>query len=126
MLFKDLFDRFVDRGPICVMARGLMERALTPQRLDELFEKTAERQYTRELLFSTTVDLMALVVCRVRPSVNAAYQARKEEIGVTVRALYDKLQCLEPGISAALVRHTARRLEPIIRQMKGTKPPLLK
>jgi Transposase DDE domain len=126
MLFKDLFDRFVDESPICVMARGLMERALTPQRVDELFEKTAQRQYTRELLFSTTVDLMALVVCRVRPSVNAAYQAKKEEVGVTVRALYDKLECLEPGISAALVRHTAERLEPIIRRMKGTRPPLLK
>jgi hypothetical protein len=126
MLFKDLFDRFVDESPICVMARGLMERALTPQRVDELFEKTAQRQYTRELLFSTTVDLMALVVCRVRPSVNAAYQAKKEEVGVTVRALYDKLECLEPGISAALVRHTAARLEPIIRRMKGTMPPLLK
>jgi IS4 transposase len=103
-----------------------MERALAPQRLDLLFEKTAQRQYTKELLFSTTVDVMALVVCRVRPSVNAAYQARKDEVGVTVRALYDKLECLEPGISAALVRHTAERLEPIIRRMKGTKPPLLK
>lgn len=125
MLFKDLFDRFVEQSPICVMARGLMERGLAPQRMDALFEKTAQRQYTRELLFSTTVDVMALVVCRVRPSVNAAYQARKEEIGVSVRALYDKLQCLEPEISAALVRETAERLEPIIRRMKGTKPPLL-
>lgn len=125
MLFKDVFDRFVDESPICVMARGLMERALAPQRLDALFEKTARRQYTRELLFSTTVDVMALVVCRVRPSVHAAYQARKDEVGVSVRALYDKLECLEPGISAALVRHTAERLEPIIRRMKGTRPPLL-
>lgn len=125
MLFKDLFDRFVEQSPICVMARGLMERALAPSCVNALFEKTAQRQYTRELLFSATVDVMALVVCRVRPSVNAAYQARKEEIGVTVRALYDKLECMEPEISAALVRHTAQRLEPIIRRMKGTKPPLL-
>jgi len=125
MLFKDVFDRFVAESPICVMARGLMERALAAQSLNAVFEKTAQHQYTRELLFSTTVDVMALVVCRVRPSVNAAYQARKEQIGVTVRALYDKLECMEPGISAALVRHTAARLEPIIRRMKGTKPPLL-
>jgi len=108
------------------MARGLMERALTPQCLDALFAKHAQLQYTRDLLFSTTVDVMALVVCRVRPSVNAAYQARKEEIGVSVRSLYGKLQCLEPKVSEALVRHTAQRLEPIIRQMKGTKPALLK
>lgn len=97
MLFKDLFDRFASESPICVMVRGLMERALTPQRLDALFEKTAERQYTRELLFSTTVDVMALVVCRVQPSVHAAYQAKKVEVGVSVHALYDKLECLEPG-----------------------------
>jgi Transposase DDE domain len=125
MLFKDVFNRFVDESPICVMARGLMERALAPERLDALFEKTAQNQYTKELLFSTTVDLMALVVCRVRPSINAAFEARKEEVGVSVRSLYGKLQCLEPGISAALVRHTAERLEPIIQRMKGTKPPLL-
>lgn len=125
MLFNDLLNRFVDESPICVMARGVMERALTPERLDALFEKTAQRQYTRELLFSTVVDVMALVVCRVRPSVNAGYKARKEEIGVSVRALYSKLNCLEPEISAALVRHTTAQLEPIIRRIKGTKPPLL-
>jgi hypothetical protein len=126
MLFNDLVNRFVDESPICVMARGLMERAFPPERLDALFEKTAQRQYTHELLFSTVVDVMALVVCRVRPSVHAAYQARKGEIGVSVRALYDKLECLEPEISAALVRHTATQLDPIIRRIKGTRPPLLK
>lgn len=126
MLFSDVFDRFVDQSPICVMARGLLERALTPQCLDTLFAKYAQLQYTRDLLFSTTVDVMALVVCRVRPSVHAAYQARKEEIGVSVRSLYGKLQGLEPKVSEALVRHTAQRLEPIIGQMKGTRPALLK
>jgi hypothetical protein len=33
------------------------------------------RQYTRELLFSSVVDLMALVVTGVRQSLHAAYQA---------------------------------------------------
>ena len=126
MLFKDLFERFVKDSPICVMARGLMERALAATALDALFEKCARRQYTKELLFSSVVDVMAAVVCRVRPSVHAAYQANKEDIGVTVRALYDKLECLEVQTSAALVRHTAERLEPIIRKMGGASPPLLK
>jgi hypothetical protein len=125
MLFQDVFDRFVTDSPICVMARGLLERALSAQRLDHVFERTAQRQYTRELLFSTTVDLMAMTVCRIRPSVHAAYQAKKSEVAVSVRALYDKLQCLEPGISARLVQHTADRLEPVIRRMQGTLPPLV-
>jgi hypothetical protein len=125
MLFQEVFERFVTDSPICVMARGLLERALSPQRLDHLFDQTAQRQYTRELLFSTTVDLMAMAVCRIRPSIHAAYQAKEAEIAVSVRALYDKLQCLEPGISATVVQHTAERLEPIIRRMKGTRPALV-
>lgn len=126
MLFGEVFERFFKESPLCVMARGLLERALCPKQLDRLFEDNAERQYTKKLLFSTTVDVMAAVVCRIRRSVNAAYQAKQEQIGVSVRALYDQLECLEPGISAALVRHTAEQLEPIIRQLKGTVPPLLK
>jgi hypothetical protein len=47
------------------------------------------------------------------------------EIGVSFKALYDKLAHLEPNISAELVRHTARQLTPVIRQMKGERPPLL-
>ncbi|MBY0461501.1 MAG: hypothetical protein K2V38_29640 [Gemmataceae bacterium] len=36
----------------------------------------ARRRGDRELLFSTCVDLMATVVCRVKSSVHAAYQAQ--------------------------------------------------
>jgi len=126
MLLEEIFDRFVDKSPICVMTRGLLERALCPERLEALFQDGAERQYTKKLLFSTTVDVMAAVVCRTQPSVHAAYQAKKAEIGVSVRALYDKLTCLEPGLAAALVSHTAECLEPLIRRLKGTVPPLLK
>ena len=125
MLFSSMIDRFVEASPFCVMARGLMERALSPAGLDAVFEKSAEQQYTKALLFSTTVDLMSTVVCRIRPSVHAAYQAKKADVGVSVRALYDKLASVELKTSAAVVEHTAERLEPIIRQMGGTSPPLL-
>lgn len=124
-MLKSVYERFVAESPISVMVHGLLCRALCPDPLDRLFEATAERQYTKELLFSTTVDVMASVVCRIRPSVHAAFQAKKEEIGVTVRALYDKLQCLEPGISSTLVHHTADELRAIIAQLKGARPPLL-
>lgn len=58
------------------MVRGILEKVLVPEKLDELFEKTAKVQYTRELLFSSVVNLMSLVVCGIRPSVNAAYKAK--------------------------------------------------
>ena len=78
------------------MAQGVMENALNPQVIDQLFEDVAERQYTRKLLFSTIVDLMSVVVCRIRPSIHAAFQAHAETIGATIEAVYDKLDRTEP------------------------------
>ena len=57
-----------------------MERLLDAQRLDTLFARTAQQQYTRELLFSSLVQLMSEVVLGVHPSVHAAYQANKTAI----------------------------------------------
>ena len=56
MLLGQLFERFVDKTPFAVMARSLLERTLTPEALDALFEETADTQYTRELTFSSVVD----------------------------------------------------------------------
>ena len=44
-----LFKRFVNESPVTVMVGGLLERVLTSEPLDALFERTAEYQYTREL-----------------------------------------------------------------------------
>lgn len=126
MLLGKLFDRFVEQAPICVAARATLEAALNPAALDSLFGRTAERQYHRELLFSTCVDLMGLVVSRTHRSINAAYQASAAEIAVSIKSVYAKLANVEPLTSAALVRHTAGRLAPVIRRMKGQLPLPLK
>jgi hypothetical protein len=54
------------------------------------------------LLFSTVVSLMLEVVCGSRKSVNAAYQAMEEAIPVSIQAVYDKLQGVEPAVAAEL------------------------
>jgi IS4 transposase len=66
-----------------------------------------------------------LVVCRIRPAINAAYQARAGTIDASLKAVYDKLDRTEPAIAAALVRTTADRLTPVIEAMGGTRPELL-
>ena len=66
MVLDDIFERFAEQSPVTVMARAALEHALDPRTIDALFENVAERQYTRTLLFSTVVDLMATVVCNVR------------------------------------------------------------
>ncbi|MEH2071498.1 MAG: hypothetical protein V7K47_25665 [Nostoc sp.] len=75
MLLGEVFDNFVQKSPVSVMVRGLLEKVLCPHRLDKLFECSPKTQYTRELLFSTLVNLISLVVCGIHPSVHAAHQA---------------------------------------------------
>jgi IS4 transposase len=126
VLLNEVFDRFAQDSPLSVMAHGVMENALSPSVVDKLFEDVAERQYTRKLLFSSVVDLMGLVVCRVQPAVHAAYQAHAETIEASLRAVYSKLDHTEPVLSAALVHMTASRLEPVIDAMDGgARTPLL-
>jgi IS4 transposase len=125
MILGEVFERFAQESPLTVMAHGVMENALNPTVVDQLFEDVAEAQYTRQLLFSAVVDLMSLVVGRIQPAVHSAYKARKAAIGVSVKAVYDKLDRIEPGLSEALVRTTARRLEPVIDAMGGAREPRL-
>src|SRR3954454_1756579 len=112
MLCNDVFEQFAREAPVSVMVRATLENALNPLALDQLFEDTAQRQYTRTLLFSSIVDLMSAVVCRIRPSINAAYQKHAPLLGVTRKAVYDKLDRLGPAMARPPVRHTAGRPRP--------------
>jgi hypothetical protein len=126
LIFGKLFQPFIEERPIAVMARGILENLLNPEKIDALFERTAEVQYTRELLFSSVVDLMGQVVLGSQPTVHAAYQAQAEKLGVSDQAVYDKLNHIELGVSAELVRDSARQAAPIIRSLHAKLPPLLK
>ena len=125
MLLNDVFERFVQDSPVSVMVRGLLENTLSPRFLDELFEDVAELQYTRNLLFSSVVDLMGLVVNRIQPAVHSAYHARAQAIGVSLKSVYNKLDNLETAVSAAMVCATAQRLETVVTTMGGALAPLL-
>ena len=125
MILGDIFERFAQDSPLSVMAQAVMENALSPTVIDPLFEDVAERQYTRKLLFSSIVDLMSVVVCRIRPAIHAASQAHGEIIDASIKAVYDKLDHTEPVLSAALVHSTAERLGPVIDARNGAQSPLL-
>ena len=126
MILKNAFDRFAKRKPAAVMMRATLENVLSAERLDAIFEENAEQQYVGDLLFSTVADIMGSVVCKVHPSVNAAYRDRKESIGVSVNSVYDKLQGIETAVSRALVRQTASQMRAIIEATGGVRKPLLR
>jgi Transposase DDE domain len=116
------FEQFVQMSPVTVMARGLMERIFAPERMDRIFASHAKVQYQRELLFSSQVDLMSLVVNGVHKSVYAAYKAKALKQTISTTALYNKLNGVEIGVSQAVLRETATELQQLIQNMGGEQP----
>jgi len=110
MSIEQIFSQFSKASPVPVMARIAIEHATGAEFLDRLFAENAQRQVEGELLFSSVVKLMTLVACRVRPSINAAYQKDDHDIGVSIQSVYAKLRKIEPQVTRALVRETAARL----------------
>lgn len=54
-MLSSVFKPFVKKSPISVMVRGVMERVLNPDQLDEWFEHTAD-EYTKDLYRSAAID----------------------------------------------------------------------
>ncbi len=53
MILRDVVDRFEKEAPISVMVRLAMEHVLSAERLDSIFEDTAERQENKQLMVSS-------------------------------------------------------------------------
>jgi Transposase DDE domain len=125
MILGPVFEQFINQSPISVMSRATIEYTLSASLLDALFERTAQSGYTKELLFSTTVDLMSLVVCGTMPHVQAAYKHLLERIPVTLKCVYEKLQRIETEVSAELVRSVAGRCQGLVSELGGARQELL-
>ena len=120
-----VFARFVEKSPISVMVRGTLERVLGADQLDAWFARTAQKQYTRTVLFSTVYDILSQVVFRIKPSVRAAYRDHEDQVGASLISLYNKLNGVETHTSAELVRYSASALTPLIEQLEGARAPWL-
>ena len=124
-MLSSIGEQFVKESPVSVMVQVLMSRIFAPSLMDSLFTKYATVQYQQDLLFSSQVDLMSLVVCGIHPSVHAAYRARAADLSVSTTALYNKLCGIELGVSQALVRETAEDLVELVQLMGGEQASLL-
>ena len=113
MVWSAVLERFERHAPASVMARAVLEHALPAGWVDEVFEAHRERQYARELLFSTVVELMTLVCLGLRPSLHAAAR-QMDQLPVSLASLYGKVNHTEPAVLRALVRGSAERLVPVM------------
>lgn len=125
MVMDAVVERFVEQSPVTVMTRLALQRALAAEWIDALFEQRCEQQYTRELLFSTTVELMSVVAVGMRPSVHAAAKACKD-LPVSVQALYDKIKRTEPALVRGLVQGSAQQLAPVLSPIRQGQSPTVR
>lgn len=96
------------------MAHLALDQALPACWIDEVFQAHRQRQYPRELLFSSVVELMLLVTLGLRPSLHAAARKMAQRLPVSLAALYAKVQRTEPAVLRALVQGSAQRLAPLV------------
>src|SRR5882724_6494482 len=121
MSSEAMFQRFMEKAPVTVMVRSTLERVLSPTAIDAIFASSAVRQVESELLFSSVVELLALVVWRQRDSINQAYKRAREDFEVSLRSVYNKLKGTETQVCQALVRETAQPLVEIVTALGPTR-----
>jgi len=125
MFQNELFDRIAQNAPITVMARAIIENVLSPENLEDIFQRHVYHQRQRTILFSFIVELMLLVACKIRPKIHSAYKAWHEKLPFTVDAVYDKIAGIELPVSEALVRETAEKMVLILREIRPPQPELI-
>jgi IS4 transposase len=120
MVLDNVMARFAERAPVPVMARLAVQRALDRDWIDTVFEGHRQSQYTRELLFSSVVEVMSVVAMGLRPSLHAAAKAYAG-LPVSITALYDKINHTDPSVIRALIQGSNGRLEPVLHAMQSAK-----
>lgn len=124
MISNEVLERFAQQSPMTMMAQLGLERALDTKWIDEMFERESQTQYTKELLFSTVVEVSSLVAMGLRPSIHAAAQSL--QLPVSFQALYEKLRNTETEVIRGLVSGGAQRLKPVVAELIKEQAPIFK
>ena len=125
MQASDIITRCDGETALALATRVLLEHTLQANVLNELFDRVAQEQYTRKLLFSDIVGLMGAVVQRMHPSVHAAYRKSLVRRDISLASLYEKINHIEPDVSAALVAEQSTRLAEIVDHLSASLPSLV-
>ena len=109
-----ILDPFARDAAPAVMTRIALDWIIDEPALDRIFDQAAGEQYTREWALAHFVGVMTDVACGFRPSPRAAFLRRRLEEIASISGFYRKLNRMEPGIPAAVVRHAAPRARALI------------
>lgn len=110
MALDTVLQRFIEQRPISVMLKIVLENAFSAEAFDRIFAATAERQYTKDLAFSSLADLVSQVALGPKASIHAAFLQERENLPVTLGAVYAKLRGVETPVMQQLVVQTSATL----------------
>jgi len=113
---KAVLDRFIDKNPLAVMTRSIVECVLGDQ-LDQVFEEHRGRQYDSTIKFSTLAMSMAEIALGTVENRNQAYAKYKDDLQASKVAYYGKLNRIEPSISEAVVAYSAKQTGELLAQL---------
>lgn len=122
LLRDPVFQAFAKRCPFATVIHMVLRRLFANDVLDKLFEDHAQRQYSRTLLFSDLTGLVSGVVLGQYSSINSAYLRLKEQLGVSVTAVYDKLKGVELPVARQLVQQSYQQTIEICREIGSVQP----
>jgi len=125
-MFGRVMDRFVEQSAASVMFRGTLENVVTAECWTRSSPQRPNGSAPGELLFSSVVDLLAMVATGSRKSVNDAYRARKEQFTVSITSVYNKLNGVETEVSRQMIRQTGTRMAEVVRRLALRRTPLLR
>ena len=116
--FQDpIFRSFATQRPFATITQMVLRRMLDPKEIDQLFEQHAQQQYHRTLFFSALTSLVSGVVLGKHASMNAGYKKIKEQLGVSITAVYEKLQRVELPLVQQLVRYSYQQAVAICKEI---------
>ena len=121
-MVASFLDHFAKVRPMSAMAQVCIENLFGAATIDKIFQDTADEQYTRSLLFSTTTDLLVQVSMFGQPSVSHAFQKFQAGIPVSITSVYNKLQNVEPAVCEALVARPAARAALLLQELGPLRP----
>jgi len=81
-MLPSVFQTFIERSPVCVMAQAVLENLFQPERLDETVRAGSTTTVHTHAVFSSVVELMHSVVLGVEPAVYSAYRKRRHTLKV--------------------------------------------
>ncbi|MDR2761265.1 MAG: IS4 family transposase [Planctomycetaceae bacterium] len=124
-MYDRIFERYETKGTFAVLVRTVLQRLMPSDKLNQVFEESRNKQYHRTLAFSTCMEIMFGVVLGTHQSVNDSYLDIQDEVPVSLKSVYNKLNSTDPEITTALIRYSVEQLMPIQKHLLKGEPKLL-